>query len=160
VPSGSHAISGRRSWVGARQSSCAGAQRRAPRLEAVEAPVGREQPVPAESLEQWAGQRLLPGADRADLDVQERVGAGLGHRHNPDLGKRAAVAGLLTPGVPELLRVLLAIGHIQLEPVDRGQPPPAQKSPAGIALGHRLGHPVEQVPESLTAQAFARLRDR
>ena len=64
----------------------------------------------------------FPDVVGVDLGGQERVGAAFGHRDDPGLGERGPVRP--GPGVPELGGVLSAVRQVDLEPVDRHQPPP------------------------------------
>ena len=58
--------------------------------------------------------------------------AALGQRDDPGLGERRAVVP--GAGVAELGRVLLAVGYVELEPVDGQQPPPAQERFLGTSV--------------------------
>jgi hypothetical protein len=69
------------------------------------------------------GEGLFPNAVGIDLGGHEGVGATLGQRDHPGLGERRAVVP--GSGVAELGSVGLAVGHVDLEPVDGQQPPPA-----------------------------------
>ena len=138
---------GSSSWVGARHSSaapvaCAVSQA----VPGVEAAVGGEQLIGAQPRVQPLRQGLLPDGVGVDLGGQEGVGAALGQRDHPGLGERRAVVP--AAGVAELGGVLLAVGQVDLEPVDPQQPPPAQERPPRGAqrrhLGGRTGLPGDR----------------
>jgi hypothetical protein len=81
----------------------------------------------------------------------------LGQRHHPHLRvSRAVIPG---PGVPELRGVVLGIGHIDVEPVDRQQPPPTHPRPPSEHPTHRLGHTLEHLSHQLATQPFTGLGD-
>ena len=135
----------------------------------VEPAVGGEQFIGAQPRIQALGEGLLPDPVGVDLGGDEGVGAALGQRDHPGLRERRTVVP--GPGVAELGGVLVAVGHVDLEPVDPQQPPPAQKRPPRGAQRHVLrGHTrltgdraagaFEQLREHIAAQALAGLGDR
>ena len=102
-----------------------GRRRAVPRGPGVEAAVRGQQLVGAQPRVQPLREGLLPDRVRVDLGRDERVGAALGQRDHPRLRERGPVRP--GPGIPELFRVGRAVGHVDLEPVDGQQPPPAQE---------------------------------
>ncbi len=139
------------------QQRRAGSGGQPPADERVEVTVRGQQLVGVQSLVQPVRQRLLPSRPRTDLGSEERMRAALGQRHHP----RLRVDRPVVPGssVAERGGILLRVGHLDLEPVDRQQPPAPQPHPAGDRLADRAGDLLEHLGQHLTAQPLTRLRD-
>jgi hypothetical protein len=144
-----------------KQKSAPGGGDRAGQLVAVQAPAGHDEhaglQVPG-PVREGDGEGVPAAAGAACLDRGDGVGAALGQGHHQHLRERAGPG--LHRGVAEELPVGRGAGGIELDAVQRHQPPPGQVRPGGRQLRARHGDPLEQHPQRLAAQPLPGLRQR
>lgn len=139
------------------QQLCAGGQVGAPQLEGEEPAVGQHQHLVGERPGQRGSEFAFAVPDRADLRVENGVGAALAQRDDLRLGEGAA-GSADSLGVGGEVRV--GVGQVDHDPVDGHQPPRAQPRPRRAGSGQGRGQAREESAHGGLAQPLAGLAQR